>query len=89
MIENTVDAAPEKHVPVVKKVTGGFKVRVGNVPHPMKEKHFVEWVELITSDGRLYRRWLCPGEIPEAIFYVKAERVTAREYCSLHGHWKG
>ena len=89
LAENTVDAALEKHVPVVEKVADGFSVKVGEVPHPMEEKHYIEWVELITSDGRLYRRWLCPGEAPEATFNVKADQVTAREYCNLHGHWKG
>jgi superoxide reductase len=87
--ENTVDAALEKHVPVVEKVADGFTVKVGEVPHPMEEKHYIEWVELITSDGRLYRQWLCPSEAPEATFNVKADQVTAREYCNLHGHWKG
>jgi superoxide reductase len=89
LAENTVDAALEKHVPVVEKVADGFNVKVGEVPHPMEEKHYIEWVELITSDGRLYRRWLCPSEAPEATFNVKADQVTAREYCNLHGHWKG
>ncbi len=89
MVENTVDAAKEKHVPVIEKTPEGYKVKVGEVPHPMEEKHFIEWVELITSDGRLYRRFLCPGEAPEATFNVEADQVTAREYCNLHGHWKG
>jgi len=89
LVENTVDAAREKHVPVVEKVADGFSVKVGEVPHPMEEKHYIEWVELITSDGRLYRQWLCPAEAPEATFNVKADQVTAREFCNLHGHWKG
>ena len=89
LVENTVDAAREKHVPVVEKVADGFSVKVGEVPHPMEEKHYIEWVEIITSDGRLYRQWLCPAEAPEATFNVKADQVTAREFCNLHGHWKG
>jgi superoxide reductase len=88
MTENTVDAAKEKHVPVVEKVAGGFKVKVGDVPHPMEEKHYIEWVELI-ADGRAYRQFLNPGQAPEATFAIEADQVVAREYCNLHGHWKG
>ncbi len=88
MTENTVDAAKEKHVPVVEKVAGGFKVKVGGVPHPMEEKHYIEWVELI-ADGRAYRQFLNPGQAPEATFAIEADQVVAREYCNLHGHWKG
>lgn len=86
--ENTVDAAREKHVPVVEKSADGFKVKVGDVAHPMEEKHFIEWVEII-ADGKAYRQFLNPGEAPEAIFKIEAAQVTAREYCSLHGLWKG
>ncbi len=88
LAENTVDAAREKHVPVVEKVAGGFKVKVGDVPHPMEEKHYIEWVEII-ADGRAYRQFLDPGQAPEAIFNIEADQVAAREYCNLHGHWKG
>lgn len=85
--ENTVDAAKEKHLPVVEKTGSGFKVTVGSVPHPMEEKHYIEWIELI-ADGKAYRHFLKPGEAAEATFQIDAERVTAREYCNLHGLWK-
>ena len=85
--ENTVDAAKEKHVPVIEKVDGGFKVKVGDVPHPMEEKHYIEFVELI-ADGKVYRPFLNPGEAPEAMFCIEADQVSAREYCNLHGLWK-
>ncbi len=85
--ENTVDAAKEKHVPVVEKTTGGSKVKVGSVAHPMEEKHYIEWIEVI-ADGKAYRQFLKPGEAPEAVFNIEAGEVTAREYCSLHGLWK-
>jgi superoxide reductase len=85
--ENTVDAAKEKHVPVIEKIDGGFKVKVGDVAHPMEEKHFIEWVELI-ADGSAYRRFLNPGDAPEATFFIQADQVSAREYCNLHGLWK-
>lgn len=85
--ENTVDAAKEKHVPVVEKVDGGFKVKVGSVPHPMEEKHYIEWIEVI-ANGDAYRHFLKPGDAPEAVFNIKADNVTAREYCNLHGLWR-
>ena len=87
MTENTVDAAKEKHVPVIEKVDGGVKVKVGEVPHPMEKKHYIQWVELI-ADGKAYRQFLKPGEQPEAFFAVEASQLTAREYCNLHGLWK-
>ena len=88
LVENTVDAAREKHVPVVEKTADSVSVKVGSVPHPMEENHFIEWVEII-ADGKAYRQFLNPGESPEASFSVSADQVTAREYCNLHGHWKG
>ena len=87
-VENTVDAAKEKHVPVKEKTPDGVKVKVGSVPHPMEEEHYIEWVEIIV-DGKAYRQFLKPGGSPEATFDIKAEKVTAREYCNLHGLWKG
>ncbi len=86
--ENTVDAAKEKHVPVVEKTSDGYRVKVGSVPHPMEEKHYIQWIELM-ADGISYFKFLKPGDKPEADFCVKAEKVTAREHCNLHGLWKG
>ncbi|HEX3045019.1 MAG TPA: desulfoferrodoxin [Bacillota bacterium] len=85
--ENSVDASKEKHVPVIEKMDGGYKVTVGSVPHPMEEKHYIEWLELI-ADGKAYRQFLNPGAAPEAFFSIVAQTVTAREYCNLHGLWK-
>lgn len=87
LIENTVDAAKEKHVPVIESVAEGIKVKVGSVAHPMDEKHFIEWIELI-ADSALYRQFLAPGQAAEAVFPVKADKATAREFCNLHGLWK-
>jgi len=87
MTENTTDAAKEKHVPVVEKVAGGIKVSVGSVAHPMEEKHYIEWIEVI-ADGKAYRQFLEPGQAPEAVFPIEAASITAREYCNLHGLWK-
>ena len=85
--ENTVDAAKEKHVPVVEKTADGFKVKLGEVPHPMEEKHYIEWIEII-ADGKAYRQFLNPGDAPEAEFKIDAGQVAARSYCNLHGLWK-
>jgi superoxide reductase len=87
MAENTVDAAKEKHVPVIEKVPGGVKVSVGSVAHPMEDKHYIEWIEII-ADGKILRQYLSPGSAPEATFTVEASDITAREYCNLHGLWK-
>jgi len=87
LTENTVDASKEKHVPVIEKTATGVKVKVGSVPHPMEEKHYIEWIELL-ADGRAYRKYLKPGDKPEAEFCITAQSITAREYCNLHGLWK-
>ena len=87
MAENTTDASREKHVPVIVKVPGGVKVSVGSIPHPMEEKHYIEWIEII-ADGKAYRQFLNPGGAPEAFFPLEAAAITAREYCNLHGLWK-
>ena len=87
LVENTTEAAKEKHVPVVAKVDGGYKVSVGSVPHPMEDKHWIQWVEL-EVDGVIQRKILKPGQTPEVVFYAPECAATAREYCNLHGLWK-
>ena len=87
LVENAVDAAKEKHVPAIEKTEDGVKVKVGDVAHPMEEKHYIEWIEVIVG-GKVYRQFLKPGKAPEATFDIEADQVTAREYCNLHGLWK-
>lgn len=87
MTENTVDAAKEKHVPVVETVAGGINVKVGEVPHPMEEKHYIQWIEVI-ADGDVHRKFLAPNDKPEAFFAIQADAMAVREYCNLHGLWK-
>lgn len=85
---NTTDAATEKHVPVIEKNEKGFKVKVGSAPHPMEQKHSIEWIELVTPQGTL-RQFLSPDDKPEAVFEIIEEGpVEARAYCNLHGLWK-
>ena len=87
LVENTTDASREKHVPVIEKTGMGYKIKIGSIPHPMEEKHYIEWIELI-ADGKSYRQFLMPGQPPEAEFCVAADRITARELCNIHGLWK-
>ncbi len=86
--ENTVDAAKEKHVPFVTKSEHGIKAQIGEVAHPMEEKHYIEWIQVIDADGTSNRRFLKPGEAPEAEFCCVEAGATVREYCNLHGLWK-
>ena len=85
--DNTVDAAVEKHLPVIEKIAGGVIVRVGEVEHPMLDEHHIEWLEIHTAN-KVYKKYLKPGEKPEAIFKVDENVLFAREYCNLHGLWK-
>jgi superoxide reductase len=86
-VENTVDASKEKHVPVVEQTPGGIRVKVGSVPHPMEDKHYIEWVQIIAG-GYAYRIFLKPGGQPEGTFMADPGTVAAREYCNIHGLWK-
>lgn len=85
--ENTTDAATEKHVPVIEKIEGGYRISVGEVEHPMTEGHYIQWIELITPT-EVFRKYLTPSDKPVAEFKTDATEVRAREYCNLHGLWK-
>ncbi len=85
--EKSADFNIEKHVPVIEKIDGGIKVTVGSSRHPMTDEHYIEWIEII-ADGKAYRQFLKPGDAPEAIFKISAEKIEAREYCNVHGLWK-
>ncbi|HHX58938.1 MAG TPA: desulfoferrodoxin [Candidatus Moranbacteria bacterium] len=88
MEEKVQEEGNEKHLPVIEEIETGYKVKVGSVEHPMEDKHYIEWIELIV-DGVSSRVFLQPGEKPEAEFKVaKGESVSAREYCNIHGLWK-
>lgn len=82
------DEGKEKHVPVIEQTPEGIKVKIGSVPHPMEEKHHIEWIEII-ADGRTCKKFLNAGDAPEALFCIKADKITAREHCNVHGLWKG
>lgn len=85
---STEDKGHEKHVSVIEESNEGTKVKVGSNPHPMKEEHYIEWIQIITEDGE-HRKYLEPGQEPEAEFPVKPSEIkTAREHCNIHGLWK-
>ncbi len=85
--EKTEDVGLEKHVPVIEKTGNKVKVKIGSIPHPMEEKHYIEWIEIIVDD-QTCRKFLKPREKPEAEFETTAEKIQAREHCSIHGLWK-
>ena len=87
LTEKLQDAGNEKHVPVIEKTATGVKVKVGSILHPMEEKHYIEWIEL-HADETVYRKFLKPAEKPEAEFCVTAKKLSARDYCNIHGLWK-
>jgi len=87
-VENTVDAAKEKHVPVIEKTAGGYKIKIGSVPHPMTAEHYIQFIEMICIEcNKVQRKYLKPGEAPEAEFKTNSKHIIAREYCNLHGLW--
>ena len=94
----TKDEGLEKHVPVVEKTETcpcgcgceecGIKVKVGSVEHPMEEKHYIKFIEILTKD-QVLRAELQPGVKPEAAFCVREEDITeVREFCNVHMLWK-
>jgi len=85
--EKTQDVGQEKHVPVIEKTETGIRVKVGAVSHPMEKEHYIEWIEIVT-DSRVYKKFLRPGDRPEAEFDMKAGKIEAREHCNVHGLWR-
>ena len=87
LVAKKTDAGKEKHVPVIEKANGVITVKIGGIPHPMEEKHYIEWIEII-ADGKACRKFLKPGDPPEAQFKLEAQKITAKEYCTVHGLWE-
>jgi superoxide reductase len=83
----TEDVGQEKHLPVIEKSEGKITVKIGSIPHPMEEAHYIEFIEIV-ADDKVYRKFLKPGDAPEAVFEITADNVTAREYCNVHGLWQ-
>jgi superoxide reductase len=87
LIAGATDGAHEKHVPVIEKTEEGYLVKIGSVAHPMLPEHYIEFIEIMTDDGKVGRKYLKPGDKPQATFTCKAEIIYAREYCNIHGLW--
>ena len=87
LIANTVDAAQEKHVPVITISGDEVKVAVGSVEHPSLPAHYIEFIVLVTETG-MQMKWLKPGDKPEAIFKITDKPIAVYEFCNLHGLWK-
>jgi superoxide reductase len=84
----TADFKLEKHVPYIEKQKGGYLVKVGKeMPHPMTTEHHIIYIELC-ADGMLMRKYLKPGDKPEAFFNTDATTVFARSLCNIHKLWK-
>ena len=93
--ENTIDSAGEKHVPVIEELPAkvcqgkdGVKIKVGETEHPMDKDHYIEWIEIITDDGKRGKKFLQPGDKPEVEFYTRIKIIGARAYCNVHGLWE-
>lgn len=85
--EKTRDQGNEKHVPLIERGQGFVKVRVGDVPHPMEQSHYIQFIEL-EADGTIMKKYLSPDQEPLAVFETDAKNISAREYCNIHGLWK-
>ena len=85
--EKTEDEGKEKHVPVIEITDRGIRVKVGSIPHPMEEKHYIEWIEIITF-GKVFKKFLKPGDDPEAEFEATTDDFEVRAYCNVHGLWE-
>ncbi|MFW5807838.1 MAG: desulfoferrodoxin [Spirochaetota bacterium] len=86
--EKTQDTGMEKHVPVIEKIDGGVRVTVGSTEHPMTNEHYIQWIEVLNGDY-VNRKYLTPSDKPMAEFCVEySDKLVAREYCNIHGHWK-
>lgn len=95
MEEKTKDEGQEKHLPVIKELPAdicrgkdGLKIKVGEAEHPMEDDHYIEWIEVITTDGRRGKKFLRPGDKPEVEFHTRKTIAGARAYCNIHGLWK-
>lgn len=77
----------EKHLPVKEEAQDKIIVKVGSLPHPMEENHYIEWIEVQTKDAS-YKKFLKPGDVPQAEFCISGEEViNLRAYCNVHGLW--
>lgn len=93
--EKSQDEGQEKHLPIMEKMPedvcrggDGYRIKVGEVAHPMEENHYIEWIEVKTDDGKIGKKYLQPGDSTEVEFYTKKQITEVRVYCNVHGLWK-
>jgi len=88
MVAKSTEAGNEKHLPVVEKAERGTIIKIGSVPHPMEEKHYIEWIEVFMKDGKVMKIPLHPGDKPELhIGHSVEDLLEVRAYCNVHGLW--
>jgi len=94
MVSKNKEEGIEKHLPVIEdlppnmcQVKDGCKIKIGLQEHPMTEDHYIEWIEIITADGKSGKKFLKPGDKPESNFYTRMNIIGARAYCNIHGLW--
>ncbi|MHB8106164.1 MAG: desulfoferrodoxin [Candidatus Cryosericum sp.] len=88
MVAKSTEEGTEKHLPVVEKAEHGTMIKVGATPHPMEEKHYIEWIEVFLKDGKVVRMLLKPGDKPEMhIGHDIEDLLEVRAYCNIHGLW--
>lgn len=88
MDEKNKDGAGEKHVPVIEASGDGVLVKIGSVPHPMEADHWIQFIEVISTDGFVTRKDLNPGDKPEVFFQIPVAKISVvREFCNKHGLW--
>ena len=89
IIPGSVDAATEKHVPLLEQTGVYVTVKVGSVDHPMLPEHHIGWIALETKTGN-QRKLLAPGQAPQVCFalWPGDEPIAAYAWCNLHGLWK-
>lgn len=85
--EKTRGEGQEKHIPVIEKTDERIKIKVGSIPHPMEQNHYIQWIE-VNTDREAKRKFLNAGDRPEAEFCITNNTKKARIYCNVHGLWK-
>ena len=89
LVAKTTDEGTEKHLPVLEETESGVLVKVGSVPHPMDEDHYIVWIEIVTTDSKVYRHYLKPTHPPQTRFVLSSKNVKlVRSYCNVHGLWQ-
>lgn len=89
LVPKTTDEGTEKHLPVLEETESGVLVKIGAVPHPMEEEHFIKWIEVITTDSKVYRHYLLPNHPPQARLILSPKNIKQiRAFCNVHGLWQ-